>query len=86
MSTVIHFECRNTTHLASRSRGGVGVPDRLHGTDVLERAAQFRGDEAAFVAVRLMRRRGGRFRQQRGVGYQARLQRRRHLEQALRMA
>ncbi len=32
MSTVIHFECRNTTHLASRSRGGVGRIVMHHGT------------------------------------------------------
>ena len=32
MSTVIHFECRNTTHLASRSRGGVGGIVMHHGT------------------------------------------------------
>jgi len=32
MSTVIHFECRNTTHLASRSRGGVGGIVLHHGT------------------------------------------------------
>ncbi len=32
MSTVIHFECRNTSHLASRSRGGVGGIVMHHGT------------------------------------------------------
>jgi len=32
MSTVIHFECRNATHLASRSRGGVGGIVMHHGT------------------------------------------------------
>jgi len=32
MSTVIHFECRNTTHLASRSRRGVGRIVMHHGT------------------------------------------------------
>jgi len=32
MSTVIHFECQNTTHLASRSRGGVGGIVIHHGT------------------------------------------------------
>jgi len=32
MSTVIHFECRNTTHLATRSRGGVGGIVMHHGT------------------------------------------------------
>ncbi len=29
MSTIIHFECRNTTHLAARSRGGIVMH---HGT------------------------------------------------------
>ena len=32
MSTVIHFECRSTTHLATRSRGGVGGIVMHHGT------------------------------------------------------
>ncbi|HEV8669310.1 MAG TPA: hypothetical protein VGS01_01100 [Candidatus Limnocylindria bacterium] len=32
MSTVIHFECRNPTHLATRSRGGVGGIVMHHGT------------------------------------------------------
>ena len=32
MSIVIHFECRNTTHLATRSRGGVGGTVLHHGT------------------------------------------------------
>lgn len=32
MSTVIHFECRNAAHLASRSRGGVGGIVMHHGT------------------------------------------------------
>ena len=32
MSTVIHFECRNPTHLATRSRGGVGGVVMHHGT------------------------------------------------------
>jgi hypothetical protein len=32
MSTVIHFECRNTAHLATRSRGGVGGIVMHHGT------------------------------------------------------
>lgn len=32
MSTVIHFECRNITHLATRSRGGVGSVVMHHGT------------------------------------------------------
>jgi len=32
MSTVIHFECRNTTHLATRSRRGVGGTVMHHGT------------------------------------------------------
>ena len=32
MSTVIHFECRNTTHMAARSRGGVGGTVMHHGT------------------------------------------------------
>ena len=32
MSPVIHFECRNTAHLATRSRGGVGGIVMHHGT------------------------------------------------------
>jgi hypothetical protein len=32
MSTIIHFECRNTTHLATRSRGGIGGIVMHHGT------------------------------------------------------
>ena len=32
MSTIIHFECRNTTHLATRSRGGLGGIVMHHGT------------------------------------------------------
>ncbi len=32
MSTVIHFECRSATHLATRSRGGVGRIVMHHGT------------------------------------------------------
>ncbi len=32
MSTVIHFECRNAVHLATRSRTGVGGIDMHHGT------------------------------------------------------
>lgn len=32
MSTIIHFECRNTTHLASRSRDGIGGIVMHHGT------------------------------------------------------
>jgi len=32
MSTVIHFECRSTTHLATRSRAGVGGIVMHHGT------------------------------------------------------
>ena len=32
MSTVIHFECRSATHLATRSRGGVGGIVMHHGT------------------------------------------------------
>ena len=32
MSTVIHFECRNATHLAARSRGGLGGIVMHHGT------------------------------------------------------
>jgi hypothetical protein len=32
MSTVIHFECRNVTHLATRSRGGLGGIVMHHGT------------------------------------------------------
>jgi len=32
MSTVIHFECRNAAHLATRSRGGVGEIVMHHGT------------------------------------------------------
>jgi hypothetical protein len=32
MSTVIHFECRSTTHLATRSRDGVGGIVLHHGT------------------------------------------------------
>src|SRR5258705_13219619 len=32
MSTVIHFECRSSTHLATRSRGGVGGIVMHHGT------------------------------------------------------
>jgi hypothetical protein len=32
MSTVIHFECRNTAHLSARSRGGVGGIVTHHGT------------------------------------------------------
>jgi len=32
MSTVIHFECRNATHLTSRSRGGSGGIVMHHGT------------------------------------------------------
>ena len=32
MSTVIHFECRNAMHLATRSRGGVGGIVMHHGT------------------------------------------------------
>ena len=32
MSTIIHFECRNATHLATRSRGGVGGIVMHHGT------------------------------------------------------
>jgi len=32
MSTIIHFECRNAAHLATRSRGGVGGIVMHHGT------------------------------------------------------
>jgi hypothetical protein len=32
MSTIIHFECRNATHLATRSRGGIGGIVMHHGT------------------------------------------------------
>jgi hypothetical protein len=32
MSTVIHFECRNASHLATRSRGGIGGLVTHHGT------------------------------------------------------
>jgi hypothetical protein len=32
MSTVIHFECRNAAHLATRSRGGAGGMVMHHGT------------------------------------------------------
>ena len=32
MSPVIHFECRNATHLATRSRGGIGRIVTHHGT------------------------------------------------------
>jgi hypothetical protein len=32
MSTVIHFECRNPTHLATPSRGGIGGIVMHHGT------------------------------------------------------
>ena len=32
MSTVVHFECRNPTHLAGPSRGGVGGMVMHHGT------------------------------------------------------
>jgi hypothetical protein len=32
MSTVIHFECRNVTHLATRSRRGAGGIVMHHGT------------------------------------------------------
>ena len=32
MSTVIHFECRNATHLAARPRDGVGGIVMHHGT------------------------------------------------------
>ena len=32
MSPVIHFECRNAAHLATRSRGGVGEIVMHHGT------------------------------------------------------
>jgi len=32
MSTVIHFECRSSRHLATRSRGGVGGIVMHHGT------------------------------------------------------
>ena len=32
MSTLIHFECRNAKHLATRSRGGVGGMVLHHGT------------------------------------------------------
>ena len=32
MSTVIHFECRSTAHLSTRSRGGVGGIVMHHGT------------------------------------------------------
>lgn len=32
MSTIIHFECRNPTHLATRSRGGIGGIVMHHGT------------------------------------------------------
>ena len=32
MSTVIHFECRSVTHLATRSRDGVGGIVLHHGT------------------------------------------------------
>lgn len=32
MSTVIHFECRSATHLATRSRGGAGGIVMHHGT------------------------------------------------------
>ena len=31
-TTVIHFECRSATHLATRSRGGVGGIVMHHGT------------------------------------------------------
>lgn len=32
MSTVIHFECRNVSHLATGSRGGLGGIVMHHGT------------------------------------------------------
>jgi hypothetical protein len=32
MATLIHFECRNGAHLATRSRGGVGGVVMHHGT------------------------------------------------------
>ena len=32
MSPIIHFECRNAAHLATRSRGGVGEIVMHHGT------------------------------------------------------
>ncbi|MDP9252074.1 MAG: hypothetical protein M3O80_03625 [Chloroflexota bacterium] len=32
MSTVIHFECRNAVHLATRSRAGIGCIVMHHGT------------------------------------------------------
>ena len=32
MATLIHFECRSTAHLATRSRGGVGGMVMHHGT------------------------------------------------------
>ena len=32
MATVIHFECRSTIHLGTRSRGGVGGIVMHHGT------------------------------------------------------
>jgi hypothetical protein len=32
MSTVIHFACRSSAHLATRSRGGVGEIVMHHGT------------------------------------------------------
>jgi hypothetical protein len=32
MATLVHFKCRNTTHLATRSPGGVGRIVMHHGT------------------------------------------------------